>query len=300
MGDAEAERHKGALPADLRRRLLARLGLPANVRVEELTGGRSARSFLLVYRKHSLVLKIARSRTGDPLFPIRPRIEAEVMQNLAPMGLCAQPVDAFSHGTARCLIYRHLPGSNSPVPGPALARLLRKVHETTLRRQHTLPLSPDAPELLTSSACAFLSSHPDAENLLAAIRRAPQLAKPMGQTLLHGDPVPGNVVWTGSKPMLIDWQCACQGDPSFDISIAISPAMQVIHRQPPLSRDQIRSFLEAYGKPEISTQVDSLAPARHAAMIGHCLWRLDRGDFAYGDALKAEISALETCVRDGI
>ncbi|TDL84932.1 aminoglycoside phosphotransferase family protein [Meridianimarinicoccus aquatilis] len=298
MGHMDGLRRKGALPPHLRKRLFVRLGIPANVQVEQLTGGRSAKSYVLADRKNPLVLKIAQTRTGDPLFPIRPRVEAAVMQNLAPRGLCAQPVDAFAYGTAQCLIYHYLPGTSRAVPGPALARLLRKVHETQFPHRHTLPQSADLPAPLILRARAFLADHPNAQNLMDAIHSASQRSATAGQSLLHGDPVPGNVVMNGSHPMLIDWQCACLGDPSRDIAIAISPAMQVIHDRPPLSHDQIQVFLNAYGRPDLSERVKMLSPARHAAMIGHCLWRLDQGDTAYANALTAEVAALENSVLD--
>ena len=43
---------------------------------------------------------------------------------------------------------------------------------------------------------------------------------------------------------------------------------------------------------EVLDRFDRLAVAFHLQVIGHCLWRLDRGELPYRAALEAEATAL--------
>jgi aminoglycoside phosphotransferase (APT) family kinase protein len=292
MDSETPRRGPSPLPPRLRFRVTAATGSQPRARWQTLEGGRSARSYLLTDRTGALVVKLARQQTGARLFPIRPDVEHAVMLRLAPYRISAAPLVFFRHGPEACLVYRHLTGRACPAPDAALARLLARLHALPVPHPGRLPRDAGPLPALIDRACRHLAASSGTDHLVGAIRAAAMLPPPRARALLHGDPVPGNVIRTATGPALIDWQCARLGEPCRDLALALSPAMQVIHGLPPLSREDRESFLHAYGDPAASARLAHRAAAFHAEMIGHCLWRLERGDTAYAPALRAECAAL--------
>ncbi|MGS4946373.1 phosphotransferase family protein [Meridianimarinicoccus sp. RP-17] len=232
---------------------------------------------------------------GGALFPVDPLLEIRVMAALARRGLAARPAAAFRHGPDICLAYPFQAGRAGQPPGPALARLLRRLHTLPPAALPHLPGPPDGRAALLARARDRLQREPDGRALgdcIAAAADAARCPPPGGARPLHGDPVPGNVVHGAHGPRLIDWHSAHRGDPCHDLALALSPAMQVIHGLPPRTPSQRRAFLAAYGCPATTARLDATAALHHGLMIGHCLWRQERGDRAYGPAHDAEITAL--------
>jgi aminoglycoside phosphotransferase (APT) family kinase protein len=217
------------------------------------------------------------------------------MAALSRQGLAARPVMALRHGPDLCLAYPFRPGRTGRPPNAALARLLRRLHGLPRAALPHLPDPPAGRDALLAAALDRLTAEPDGRALGRRIATAAATARtppPGGARALHGDPVPGNVVQDGRGAFLIDWHSTHRGDPCHDLALALSPAMQVIHGLPPCTvacRDEV---LAAYGCPETAARYAATAAFHHALMIGHCLWRLDRGDRAYRPALTAEIAAL--------
>jgi len=299
--------------------------------VRTLSGGRSATTLQIGKGSHALVFKITRLPThaaakaataiaeigrrrpvprlrwcawasgGSPhgticgLFEIDPLLEPQVMAALARRGLAAPPAAAFRQGANFCLVYPFAPGRTGQPPGPALARLLRRLHDLPTAALPRLRGSPDGHDALLALAIRRLEGEPDGRALcarVAAARRAARAPLPKGRVPLHGDPAPGNVVAGRHGLLLIDWHSAHSGDPCHDIAVALSPAMQVINGLPACSVAQRAAFLAAYGCPSTAARHAATEALRHGLMIGHCLWRLESGDAAYGPALAAELAAL--------
>ena len=104
--------------------------------------------------------------------------------------------------------------------------------------------------------------------------------------LIHGDPVPGNIVVQQNRMVLIDWQCPKLGDPAEDLALFLSPAMQVLYGRHPLSADEVQSFIAAYPKRDVVERLVALQPWYHWRMASYCLWRGDR------KAAELELAAL--------
>jgi thiamine kinase-like enzyme len=117
--------------------------------------------------------------------------------------------------------------------------------------------------------------------------------------LLHGDPVPGNLIDCGKTLRLIDWQCPAAGDPCEDIALFLSPAMQIAYRGTPLSQAEENEFLSAYGCDSTVTRYRSLAAWYHARNLAYCLWQLYQGESAAALRAKAEQEAWQNGVRHG-
>jgi aminoglycoside phosphotransferase (APT) family kinase protein len=112
--------------------------------------------------------------------------------------------------------------------------------------------------------------------------------------LLHGDPVPGNVVWSAREGVtLIDWQCPAIGDPVHDIALALSPGMRRLYGCQPMIPDEQRRFWQAYADPSAQARYAALLPLLSARIAAHCLAQAARGRPGYAEAARAEIAALE-------
>lgn len=315
--DRHRVRHAAILGPALRRRLAPRLGPVSGACPVRLNGGRSARAMRLGSGHGAVVIKVSdltRDRPGaegdgsgathkpdetgipgpgGPLFPVDPYLEIRVMAALAQRGLAARPIMALRHGPALCLAYPFQRGQSGQPPGPALARLLRRLHNLPLAALPRLRDPPQDRASLLTRALDRLARQPDGHALAARVTAAAACAARHSATVpLHGDPVPGNIVHGAGGARLIDWHSAHRGDPCHDIALALSPAMQVIHGLPPCTARQRAAFLAAYGCPATAARFTATAAFHHAQMIGHCLWRLDRGDPSYGPALDAELAAL--------
>lgn len=232
--------------------------------------------------------------TASPLFAVDPALEGRLMAALARFGFAPAPAAMFRHGPHLCLAYPFQPGRIGHPPDAALARLLRRLHRLPPAALPPLP-APQDTAALVARAIHRLAQEPDGPALAARVTAAAQAARraPTPATApLHGDPVPGNVLHGPRGVRLIDWHSAHRGDPCRDLALALSPAMHVIHGLPPRTAAERADFLAAYGCAATADRLTATAALHHARMIGHCLWRLDRGDRIYGPACDAEIAAL--------
>lgn len=232
---------------------------------------------------------------GGVLFAVDPLLEGQLMRALARRGLAPMPTALFRHGPHVCLAYPYQRGHTGHPPDGALGRLLRRLHGLPPAALPPLPPPQDRGDLV-AWARQRVQHEPDGRLLVAridaAVQAARQMRLPHGPVPLHGDPVPGNVLHGRQGVRLIDWHSAHRGDPCHDLAIALSPAMQVIHGLPPCTPRQRATVLSGYGCLATTDRLAATAALHHARMIGHCLWRLDRGDTAYGPACTAEIAAI--------
>ncbi len=266
---------------------LRRLGLdPGGAVWVPLRGGRVNR----LWRVGDWVVKLYHPRGATPLFPNDAAAEAAALTALRGRGLAPRLVAAAPGDAPPCLVYDHLDGPSAAATPDAAGALLARLHAEAppsgLRR-----LSGGADILRQGDA--MVAALPGAlARRLRALR--PAAPPPPDETVfLHGDPVPANIVSTPDGPRLIDWQCPAAGDPAEDLAIHLSPAMQAIYGQGPLTPAQEAAFLDAYGHPARCRALAAAAPARHWRMAAYCLWKAARGDSAYGAAAELELERLK-------
>lgn len=284
----------GPLSPALRRRLDAAGLIPAPARWTRLSGGRTNRVYRVETQGGPLVCKLARSHSGSPLFPNAPRLEYLSLQALAPKGLAPTPLGCLTHGPDTCLIYRFLPadpGANADAPA-----LLRRLHQTAPNGLR-LPEKPTLEPRLLAGFDGLIARLGLCADARARICQAVALShQPIVPRLLHGDPVPANIVTTRHGAVLIDWQCPGLGDPCRDLSIALSPAMHHLYGTGLLSPAQTADFLRRYDCARTTARYRALAPALHLQMLAHCAWKVGRGDTDYRAAFDAEAEALRACL----
>lgn len=267
---------------------------------QPLRGGRTNRLWYVTTDETAVVVKLYNRDAATPLFANDPVAEAAVLSAVS--GSALSPVAIFSGYTQSgpVLVYRYINGKPWRRDTAMAAKVLKNLHSTVVPSGlQSLPHAPDGSFALKSQTLAILDQIPPVD---AARVRAFEPAcdvPPSGQSrLLHGDPVPDNIVCTqveaGMDVVLIDWQCPKLGDPLLDLSLFLSPAMQVIARGQPLTLEEHQEFIEAYDDPPTTQRLLALQPFLHWRMASYCLWKITRStpDLAYAKALEAEISAL--------
>jgi thiamine kinase-like enzyme len=246
-----------------------------------------------LWRVGDRVVKRFTSSGDNPRFPNNPFQEVEILTHLQGLGLAQDLMGSVEHNSEHFLVFRHLPGHIWRGNTTEVARLLRRVHDVTppsgLRLQSGGAASIMAladlilPEVPAALADRLEQSRPDVAPVPPSDRRV----------LLHGDPVPGNIIVTSDGLRLIDWQCPAVGDPVEDLALFLSPAMQVIYRGAPLSQSEISDFTEAYEDSATISRLVEMQPWHHWAMALYCGWKAARGSHQYARAMEYELEALQ-------
>ena len=280
-------------PPPALRRALDRAGLvPRCARWSVLEGGRSSRVYRVAAGGQLLVCKLTRPNQAGALFPLDPDAEAAALAGLSGPGLAPRPLARFRFGPEEGLIYTHAEGRPLAVPNPDLAKLLARVHGSPTATVRALrPRQALVPALIQRARRHLCAAGWEEARLAAPVAAA--LAAPVAAPrIVHGDPVPANILAGPGGLIAIDWQCAHLGDPARDLAVALSPAMHLAYGSTPPDTVAVGAFRARYPDAAVLDRLDRLAVAFHLQMIGHCLWRLDRGDLPYRAALEAEAAAL--------
>ena len=111
--------------------------------------------------------------------------------------------------------------------------------------------------------------------------------------------MPGNIVAHDGTLTLIDWQCPQIGDPTEDLALFLSPAMQQVYRGAPLSAAEEAAFLDRYPDPQLVARYLALRPWYHWRMAAYCLWRDQRDGRMPSRAFDLELAALRACPESG-
>ena len=256
-----------------------------------LEGGRINRVWRLRGVLYDLVLKLYDPEGASPVFANDPLREAACLAVLSDSGLAPAPVAGDARADRPWILYRHLPGTGWTVGVEAVARVLARVHGHA--PVDGLPAAPDGSAEITRQTLEILSLCRSAA--VEDLRRCqpPGDVAPSGlRRLLHGDPVPGNIVVQRGHAALIDWQCPALGDPAGDLAIFTSPAMQQLYRGTPLIATENDAFTDAYPDRATVDRFRALRPWYHWRMAAYCLYQSERGRAGYAEGLKLERAAL--------
>jgi thiamine kinase len=267
-----------------------------------MSGGKANRVWRIRIPSGDAIVKLYEPRAASRLFPNNPRAEARILRGLAGTGLAPEVLYHARTGDGPVLVYRAVPGRTLAEGGwhgwvKDLAVCLARVHRR--RALQGYRRASVAPGALRRGIAADLAIAPESDATRWVIRQArrPIMALPPSSrfpALLHGDPVPGNVVWSaGEGVTLIDWQCPAIGDPVHDIALALSPGMRKLYGCQPLSREERSGFWQAYADPATEARHAVLLPLLSARIAAHCLAQSARGRRDYGKAALAEITGLE-------
>lgn len=259
---------------------------------QPLSGGQTNQ----LWRVGDVVVKSYAEPDGNPIFPNSPMCEASVLQRLSGHEISPRFIGQAHANGRRYLVYEFLEGTTWTEEAGKVGVLLRRLHDfqppVGLRvlaggsRQVSSQVAGFQGALSAELVC-WLEEHKPTLEIEASERRV----------LLHGDPVPGNIVVTPNGVRLIDWQCPAVGDAVQDLALFLSPAMQLIYRGAPLCLEERQTFLAAYGNPTVQQRLQAMQPWYHWAMIAYCAWKTERGAGIYAQAMQLERAALEQCLN---
>ena len=258
-----------------------------------LPGGRTNRVWLMQGAEtDDVVVKLYAAQASNTLFPNDPAAELTVLEALSPHRLAPEPFASGIVSTGSWLAYRHYPGPTWQAGVKAVARLLGRVHACAAPRGLRV-VSGGSADLMRQGTelLAPLAADPMARVLQSA---KPQVSMPAAPAmcLIHGDPVPGNLVDGPDGLRLIDWQCPAWGDPAEDLLMFLSPTMQLLYCGRSLSIREQHDFLAAYPDQDMARRARLLQPLAHWRMACYCLNRLRNGATDYAAGLRAELAAL--------
>jgi hypothetical protein len=261
---------------------LAGLGQPADDPAVRLSGGYTNE----VWRVGDLVVK-RYDRTARPLlFGNDPLAEARALAVLAARRVAPEPVHFDEAGGV--VVYRFAPGRPWNGGTPRVARLLAAVHATPAHGFRTLPIDGGA---LLADGERFLRGARAGE----IARRRPPVVRcgPVARRLVHRDAGPGNLIDTGDRLVLIDWQAPGAGDPVEDLAAFLSPAFQILYGRKPLSEAEEQAFLDAYPAPLVVRRLQRMRPSYDWRMAAYCAWRAEQLDGAAPEASAAYTRATD-------
>jgi thiamine kinase-like enzyme len=260
---------------------------------ERMKGGRTNKVWKFGKLGEAKVLKLYRTSDANPLFENNQSSEIICLTALAASGLAPQLMHQGSHPTGRWIIYKHVSGlawNQSPAP---VARLLADIHSQA--PIIGLKTGTSGSAKIRDQTLKILDRCQSASRCHIAAQMPRDHVPPLGSPcLIHGDPVPGNIVSTSQNPVLIDWQCPANGDPTEDLALFLSPTMQTLYRGTPLSISEHRAFLAAYPNRNIVARYHLVKPWYHWRMAAYCLWQIGQGNTDYANGLDLECDQLNT------
>lgn len=263
-----------------------------------LSGGRTNAVWRIEAPGHPaspLICKLYRPGGDTPIFANDPHAERIALEALSGTGLGPDLIAASESASGASLVYGFVEGRCLRA-GDDLAQVAR-----AFARLHASPVPqglPDAPigaKALRNQTILMLEDLGSDGRVLAAMDPAvpDDLPEPC-PVFLHGDATAGNILVGEAGVTFIDWQCPARGDGADDLAIFLSPAMQSISANPPLSPDQESEVLSVYGNAAVAGRYRGLKPLYHWRMAAYCLWRAARGDVGYTQAADLEIAALKS------
>lgn len=272
--------------------LVARGLVPERACWTPMAGGRTNQIWKVSSDGTDVICKLFHADAGSPLFPNDPKAEETTLRHLAGTGLAPKLIGSVNTDAGPCLTYRYVPRGWDPTPVEVVARGLRRLHAQ--RPPSGLRLIPQGDAELAQQTREILAQcRGEQARKLLDLAPDPLNMGSVDPCLVHGDAVVGNVIVAHHGAVFIDWQCPGLGDPCEDLAMFLSPAMQTLYGDGPLSAAERRDFLLAYGAAETTDRYERLAPFFHWRMAAHCAWKLDKGSLDYQVGLDQECAALK-------
>ncbi len=280
-----------APPRDLVDHLCAQGLVSTYPRFETLYGGRTNQVWKVLEDGGDKVLKLYSTTLRNPLFRNDAELEARCLEALGPEGFVPRLRAAGRHKDAHWVFYDHAPGTPWQKGTDTVGRLLRRLHDLVL--SVPAPAGCNGSADLKAHGCRILQGcTSEARHRLFEQQPTMEVAPTERTCLIHGDPVAGNILVATDGLTLIDWQCPARGDPTEDLALFLSPAMQRLYRGAPLSKAEEDQFLFAYDNAEIVARYQHLKPWYAWRMASYCLWRAENGAPDYAEGLRLETAAL--------
>ena len=252
-----------------------------------LEGGKTNK----VWRVDNFVVKLFCPERRNPVFENDPMVEQRVLNALRVTGIAPKLIYSGKVLDANFSVTEFLNGPKWSQNAESVGALLKMVHgldvadgfPTTLGGH--LALKQQAQTLLPQCA-------PQHQKDLVRLQPVNEVGDTQKRCLIHGDAVPGNIVVTETGPKLVDWQCPAISEPSIDVAIFLSPAMQNLYRGKPLTPNEEAAFWSGYSDADVKNRTEELKPWFHWRMAVYCAWKVATGFPEYGEGYALELDAL--------
>lgn len=227
-----------ALVASLRRMGLVSADQP--VTLEPLAGGVSSDIYRVALPGRTLCIKRALAKLkvqADWRAPVeRNRWEVEWMRVAADIVPAAVPTILGEDRATGCFAMAYLAGDDHPVwkallasgtiDMPTASRVgdaLGRIHAATAHRADIAERFPTDDIFYAIRLEPYLvatgRAHPDLSHRFDALLATTRLTK---QVLVHGDFSPKNILVGPAGPVILDAECACYGEPAFDLAFVLN------------------------------------------------------------------------------
>ena len=233
----------------------------------------------LVWKVGNHIVKLYREDQQTPLFANSAQNESLALELLSESRI---PPKLTSAG-GDWLIYEFVPGEPWQTGVEQIACLLGLLHSNAFAKRAPLPQFEPQMDFAVATT-ALLQQAALSDTYALPEKDVSRLS------LVHGDPVPANIIASKQGLTLIDWQCANIGDPAADLAIFLSPAMQLVYRGKPLTMMEMDQFLSAYPGKAVVRHYHKYRHMHHLRIAAHCILRARRGDRGYDDAARAELA----------
>ena len=256
----------------------------AGVRIDPLPGGLTNRSFKVSRGSGIFVLRLDAGHTAA--FGLDRKRERDILKVAASAGLA--PDIVFADEEAGVLLTRYVEGKVWTAADLAKPDNIARV-AAMLRDVHALPLAGSHfdGEAIAAGYFAKIDQGGDtelatfAERCVGIVAGTPQADK---LRCCHNDVVAENLVGQ-PRPMLIDWEYACDNDPLFDLASLIA-----YHD---LSRDLLQTWLSAYFGNALPEHRERLEQLRRSYDALHWLWMAARCSVSRNDEQRRRLEPLQ-------
>ena len=161
----------------------------------------------------SFEIEVARrlAACGSPVARLDPRVEPRVYER---DGFAVTLWTYYGPASGR--------GTSSADYAAALARLHADMRRLDVAAPHFMERVDDARRLLMSRDRTPALPEGDRETLIRTLGRTASVVGQRGspEQLLHGEPHPGNLLFTTEGPLFIDFETCCRGPVEFDLAHA--------------------------------------------------------------------------------
>lgn len=249
------------------RQLLTREGLHHGpIKTKSLQGGLWNDAVCVEAGEETYVFKTYCQVPKDAFFPNIAADEAKALQRL--VGLDISPEFVALWPEENLLIYKYVEGNTWSGDVAAVARLLVRKEACD---PAGFPLGKLTPHELLAEGDEIFAKCQYAK---PPSRPIPfDIAPPTRLSMIHRDIGPNNLVGSGSKLRLIDWQCPTTGDLSEDIYSFLAPAFHIVGERESLTDDEKARFFQALDLPASKARYELLAPYFSWRMAAYCSWR---------------------------
>jgi thiamine kinase len=272
------------------------------VKFSQLKGGYSNKVYRLVGQNKDWVIKHYARVSTNPLYPILPADEYQALQEFGMHGLSPLPIKLINdHNIGKILVYHWVEGDIWKDNVESVSVLLCRLHLMPVNYQfRQVAVGFEA----IKKQCDWLQNQiPDSftitERLKGLDLKNPKLAD-FNLSYIHTDCGPGNLIANSTAVYLIDWQCPAIGDPVEDLVNFSSPAIQILYGLNPLSKTDLKLFIEHYSEKEVVSRYYKLRSVYHRRMAIYCAYREQQFSQSapevsrrYHRALTAELDFLE-------